>query len=157
MSLNLKSLIAKLNDTTRSTLEAAAGLCVSRAHYDIEIEHYLLKALESSDNDIAAILKHFGVDKSRLTADLQRALDNLKSGNARSPAFSPTLVKMLSEAWTLASIEFDAGTVRTGLTLLALLQNEELARVVKEITGEFRKVDPEGLRVAFYDIVSDVA
>ena len=154
MSVNLKSLIAKLNDSTRSALEAAAGLCVSRAHYDIEIEHYLLKTLEASDNDIAAILRHFGVDKSRLTADLQRSLDKLKSGNARSPAFSPTLVRMLSEAWTLASIEFDAGTVRTGLTLLALLQNEELARVVKEITGEFRKVDPEGLRLAFYDIVS---
>jgi type VI secretion system protein VasG len=154
VSLNLKSLIAKLNDTTRSTLESAAGLCVSRAHYDIEIEHYLLKALDSSDNDIAAILKHYGVDKSRLTADLQRALDSLKSGNARSPAFSPTLVRMLSEAWTLASIEFDAGTVRTGLTLLALLQNEELARLVKEITGEFRKVDPEGLRSAFNDIVA---
>jgi type VI secretion system protein VasG len=154
MSLNLKSLISKLNDTTRSALEAAAGLCVSRAHYDIEIEHYLLKTLESSDNDIAAILRHFGVDKSRLTADLQRSLDKLKSGNARSPAFSPTVVKMLSEAWTLASIEFDAGTVRTGLTFLALLQNEELARVVKEITSELRKVEPEGLRLAFYDIVS---
>ena len=155
MSLNLKSLIAKLNDTTRSALEGAAGLCVSRAHYDIEIEHYLFKTLESSDNDIAAILKHFNVDKSRFTADLQKSLDKLKSGNARSPAFSPTLVKMLSEAWTLASIEFDAGSVRTGFTMLALLQNEELARVLKEITGEFRKVDPEGLRVAFYDIVAN--
>lgn len=155
MSLNLKSLIAKLNDSTRSSLEAAAGLCVSRAHYDIEIEHYLFKTLDASDNDIAAILKHFNVDKSRFTADLQKSLDKLKSGNARSPAFSPTLVKMLSEAWTLASIEFDAGSVRTGFTLLALLQNEELARVLREITGELRKVDPEGLRVAFYDIVAN--
>ncbi len=155
MSLNLKSLISKLNDSTRSALEAAAGLCVSRAHYDIEIEHYLLKTLDTSDNDVSAILKHFGVDKSRFTADLQRSLDKLKSGNARSPAFSPTLVKMLSEAWTLASIEFDAGTVRTGLTLLALLQNEELARVVREITTELRKVDPEELRSKFYDAVGN--
>ncbi|SEG46410.1 type VI secretion system protein VasG [Bryocella elongata] len=157
MSLNLKSLISKLNDTTRSALEAAAGLCVSRAHYDIEIEHYLLKTLESSDNDIAAILRHYGIDKSRLTADLQRSLDKLKSGNARSPAFSPLLVKTLSEAWTLASIEFDAGSIRTGLTLLALLSNEELARVLRETTTELRKVEAEGLRVAFYDIVSNSA
>jgi type VI secretion system protein VasG len=155
LSLNLKSLIAKLNESTRSALESAAGLCVSRAHYDIEIEHYLLKTLDASDNDIASILRHFGIDKSRLTSDLQRSLDKLKSGNARSPAFSPTVVKMLSEAWTLASIEFDAGTVRTGLTLLALLSNEELARVVKEITGEFRKLEPEALRASFYDIVGN--
>ena len=58
MSINLKSLIGKLNDSTRQTLEAAAGLAVTRAHYDIEIEHYLLKALDSSDNDFAAILRH---------------------------------------------------------------------------------------------------
>jgi type VI secretion system protein VasG len=154
LSLNLKSLIAKLNESTRAALESAAGLCVSRAHYDIEIEHYLLKTLDASDNDINAILRHFGIDKSRFTADLQRSLDKLKSGNARSPAFSPTVVKMLTEAWTLASIEYDSGTVRTGLTLLALLQNEELARVVKEITGELRKLDPEALRASFYDIVS---
>src|SRR5277367_4825631 len=99
MSINLKSLIGKLNDTTRQTLEGAAGLAVTRAHYDIEIEHYLLKALDSSDNDVAAILRHYSIDKSRLTGDLQRSLDNFKAGNARTPAFSPSLVKMLAEAW----------------------------------------------------------
>jgi len=86
VSTNLKALIEKLNDTTRRSLEAAAGLCVSRTHYDIEIEHYLLKTLDSTDNDIAAILKHFGVDRSRLTKELERSLDALKSGNARSPS-----------------------------------------------------------------------
>ena len=73
MSTNLKSLIGKLNDTSRHVLEAAAGLCVARTHYDIEIEHYLLKALDGSDNDIAAILKHFGVDRSRLTPNWNAA------------------------------------------------------------------------------------
>src|ERR1035441_8050333 len=121
MSTNLKALIDKLNDTTRRALKSAAGLCVARTHYDIEIEHYLLKALDGSDNDIVAILKHFGVDRSRLTKELERSLDSLKSGNARSPAFSPTVVKMLSEAWTVASLDFKAGNIRTGFTLLALL------------------------------------
>ncbi len=155
MSLNLKSLIGKLNETTRDTLNNAAGLCMSRTHYDIEIEHYLLKTFESTDNDIAAILKHYGVDKSRMTADLQRALDNLKTGNARPPAFSPTLVKMLAEAWALGSIEYDAGSVRTGFTLLALLTNEELARLINEATREFKRVEPEGLRKDFYAVVAN--
>jgi hypothetical protein len=46
MSTNLKALIDKLNDTTRKALEAAAGLCVARTHYDIEIEHYQMKLLD---------------------------------------------------------------------------------------------------------------
>ena len=65
--MNLKALIGKLNDSTRGALEAAAGLCLSRTHYDIEIEHYLTKLLDSSDNDLAAILKHLGADTSRLS------------------------------------------------------------------------------------------
>ena len=46
LALNLKSLIAKLNPLCRRTLESAAGLCVSRTNYNIEIEHWLLKLLE---------------------------------------------------------------------------------------------------------------
>ena len=154
MSTNLKALIGKLNDTTRRALEAAAGLCVSRTHYDIEIEHYLLKALDGTDNDVAAILKHYSIDRSRLTKELERSLDSFKSGNARSPAFSPAVVKMLSESWTVASIDFNAGDIRTGFTLLALLGHDELSRMVKDISKELQLISADDLRSKFYSIVA---
>ncbi|MBV8632745.1 MAG: type VI secretion system ATPase TssH, partial [Silvibacterium sp.] len=154
MSLNLKSLIGKLDDATRSALEAAAGLCVSRTHYDIEIEHYLLKAIDSSDNDIAFILKQYGVDKSRLTTELQRSLDRLKTGNARSPAFSPYLVKMLTEAWTIATIEYDARQIRTGFTLLALLSTDDLSRLMRDVSKELQLIPPEALRGDFFNVTA---
>src|SRR5277367_6302083 len=154
MSLNLKSLIGKLNDATRSALEAAAGLCLSRTHYDIEIEHYLLKAIDSSDNDIVFILKQYGVDRSRLTSELQRSLDRLKTGNARSPAFSPLLVKMLTEAWTVATIEYDARQIRTGCTLLALFSSDELTRLIRDISKELQLIPPEALRKDFYTVTA---
>src|SRR5690349_23425266 len=97
---NLKSLIGKLNDPARSALEGAAGLCLSRTHYDIEVEHFLTKLLDSRSNDVAAIIKHFEIDKSRLTGELARSMDKLKSGNARTPAISPTGLKMLTTAET---------------------------------------------------------
>ena len=96
MSVNLRGLIGKLNAATRSAVEAAAGLCLSRTNYDVEIEHFLVKALDATDDDLAIILKHFGVNRSRLADDLARALDQLKSGNARTPSLSPSLVKMLT-------------------------------------------------------------
>jgi type VI secretion system protein VasG len=154
MSTNLKALIEKLNDTTRRALEAAAGLCVARTHYDIEIEHYLLKALDGTDNDIAAILKHYSIDRSRLTKELERSLDSLKSGNARSPAFSPAVVKMLSESWTVASIDFNAGNIRMGFTLLALLGHDELSRMVKDSSKELQLINVDDLRANFYTIVA---
>ena len=58
MSVNLRSLIGKLNPAVRAAVEGAAGLCLSRTHYDVEIEHFLVKALDATDGDVAQILKH---------------------------------------------------------------------------------------------------
>src|SRR5262245_37790996 len=57
MNVNLKSLIARLNETCRSALEGAAGLCLSRTNYDVDIEHYLLKLIERADTDLARIFR----------------------------------------------------------------------------------------------------
>ena len=155
--MNLKSLIGKLNDSTRGALEAAAGLCLARTHYDIEVEHYLTKLLDSSDNDLAAIFKHFEVDTSRLSGELARAMDKLKSGNARTPALSPTLIRMLLEAWTIGSIDYGAGQVRTGFTILALATNDELVRLMRDVSREFQKVQADALRKDFVSIVANSA
>jgi type VI secretion system protein VasG len=154
MRVNLRSLVGKLNDPTRGALEAAAGLCLSRTHYDVEIEHYLLKLLEVQGSDFELILKHFGVNRARLSAELTRSLDKLKSGNARTPAFSPTLVRMLTEAWTAGSIDFGAARIRSGYTILALVITDDLSRMLKEVSREFHLITPEALRENLLQIIS---
>jgi type VI secretion system protein VasG len=155
MGLNLKSLIGKLNHSARTAMDGAAGLCLSRTHYDIEIEHYLMKLLDSTEDDFEKIAKHFGIDRSRLASELSRSLDRLKSGNARTPALSPTILKMMTEAWTIGSIDFGDTQIRTGHTLLALLSNDELSRLTREISRELQKINPESLRKDFVTIVAD--
>jgi type VI secretion system protein VasG len=157
MTVNLRALIGKLNHETRSAVEAAAGLCLSRTHYDVEIEHYMMKVLDTSDGDAAAIFKQFGVDRSRLAAELTRSLDRLKSGNARTPALSPTLVKMLAEAWTIGSLDYGARQVRTGHTILALVTNEELGRLLRDVSKEMQKIPAETLRKDFAAFVEKSA
>lgn len=154
MAVNLKGLIGKLNEPARNALEAAAGFCLARTHYDIELEHYLLKLLDATDGDFHRILKNAGVNKSRLSADLARSLDRLKSGNARTPAFSPSLVKMFSDAWTIGSLDFGSAQVRSGFTILAIVSSDELARMVREITPEFQGINPEALKEDFWTIVA---
>ncbi len=154
MAVNLRGLIAKLNAPTRSAVEAAAGLCLSRTNYDVEIEHFLVKTLDATDTDCAAIIKHFGVNRSRLADDLARALDKLKTGNARTPSLSPTLVNMLREGWLLGSVEYGAPRVRSGHCLLALLSVGELARMAVDISHEFEKIPPDVLKKDFVTITA---
>ena len=154
MIANVKTLIEKLNEPTRKTLEAAAGFCLARTHYDIEVEHYLMKLLDATDSDLGRILKYFSVDKSRLTAEIGRSLDKLKSGNARTPSFSPTLMKVFTEGWMLGSIDYGAAQVRTGFTVLALCTNGELSRLMRDFSREWQKIEPEKLQKEFWTIVA---
>ena len=154
MTVNLKHLIGKLNPVTRNALESAAGLCLSRTHYDVEVEHYLMKLLDVPDSDLTFILKHYGIDRSRFAGELTRSLDRLKTGNARTPALSPKLVEMFTEAWTIGSVDFGAQKVRSGHTILALASDPELARMVGDASKEFAKIPSEALRKDLAAIVA---
>ncbi|MCA9168967.1 MAG: AAA family ATPase, partial [Planctomycetales bacterium] len=144
--VDLKELINKLNSTGRRTLEAAAGLCMSRTNYNVEIEHWLAKLLEQSNADLHAVFKHFDVDMSRLIADLTRCLDRFKTGNSRPPALSPDLIALAKTAWLLASVDFNAGAVRSGHLLCALLADDSLRHIAKGVSPELEKVSLEKLR-----------
>jgi type VI secretion system protein VasG len=157
MNVNLKSLIGRLNDTCRSALEGAAGLCLSRTNYDVEVEHFLLKLVETPDTDLTKILGHYEVDSSRLSKDLTRALDRLKTGNARTPALSPRLPKLVEDAWLLASIEFGNSKIRSGHLILALLSNGDLVRLARETSREFNNISVESLSKSLPDIVAGSA
>ena len=61
-AIDLKQLVGHLNDTCRRALEAAAGLTLSRTHYNVEIEHWLVKLAERPDSDISLILKHYEIE-----------------------------------------------------------------------------------------------
>ncbi len=152
--MNLKSLIGKLNPTSRGALEGAAGLCLSRTHYDVEVEHLLVKLLDSSDNDAARIFRHYGIDTARFQRELEKSLDHLKTGNARTPAISPHVIKMLTEAWNLASLDFNADQVRSGFLILALITDSELARMIKEVSSEIRKIPADALKADLSAIVA---
>jgi type VI secretion system protein VasG len=157
MSVSLKSLIGKLNDTCRNALEAAAGLCLTRTHYDVDIEHLFLKLSEVQDTDFQRILRHYEIDQSRLSRDLTRALDRFKTGNARTPTLSPHIPELIADAWTLASIDFGVTKIRSGHLLLALLENDDLARLARESSAELQRISVEELHKHLPDLVAGSA
>src|SRR5258708_31848040 len=129
VTVDLKSLIAKLNNPCRQALEAAAGLTVSRSHYEIEIEHWLLKLLDIRDSDLSACLSHYGVEPAAVAADLNKVLDKLKTGSSRAPGLAPQVVQWAREAWLLASLSGSAPIIRSGHLLAALLGDDNLAAI----------------------------
>ena len=145
-AIELKPLIGRLNDVCRRALESAAGLTALRSHYNVEIEHMLMGLLDRTDTEFAAILNKWQVDPARLSTDLNRSLDRMKTGNARAPALSPDIVDMVKNAWLLASVEHGASRVRSGHLLWALLADDMLARRAREASGQFAAIEPDVLK-----------
>ena len=151
---NLKSLIEKLNEPCRSALESAAGLCLSQTHYEVDIEHFLIKLLELSNTDVLKILKYFEINEAHLISDLTRAIEGFKTGNARTPALSPRIPRMIQEAWLMGSVQFNSPAVRSGHILLALLDSDDLARILFSSSEAFKKISVETLKQNFMDLTA---
>jgi len=154
---NLKSLIEKLNTTCRGALESAAGLCMSQTHYEVDIEHFLIKLLDLSNTDLEKILRYFEINQDHLLADLTRCIEGFKTGNARTPALSPRIPRMIQDAWMTSSIDFQEPSVRSGHIILSLLSNDQTARMLISSSAAFKKISVETLAESLSDIVAGSA
>ncbi len=143
--MNLKALIQRLSPQARDALEGAAAITLSRTHYDIEPEHWLLKLSEQPDGEVAAIFRHFNVDAGRVATKLNGLIDQFKSGNGRPPALSPRLVRIAREAWLDASIERQAERVGGGDILLTLLADRDTGPALREAASELKRVPVDAL------------
>jgi type VI secretion system protein VasG len=152
--MNLKSLISKLNDTCRRQLESAASLCLSRTHYHVEIDHWLVKLLEDPQNDFGVILRQFEIDPGVVSARLNKRLEKLKTGNTNPPALSPYLVQLIKDAWNTASLDLGDAQVRSAYVLIALLTGESAAMLSDSLADEFKKINIDALKFQFKDITA---
>jgi type VI secretion system protein VasG len=157
VAVDLRSLVAKMNEPCRRSLEAAAGYTLSRSHYNVELEHWLLKLLDVPNSDIVAVLRRFEIDSGRVATELTRVLDKLKTGNTRAPSLSPGVVALAREAWLVASLDGGAARIRSGHLLVALLSDEGLSRTARESSPQLAQISAETLRRELGAICGDSA
>jgi len=146
MTINLKSLIAKLDLPTRKAMESAANVALSRTHHEVDIEHVLLELLSVADGDLLRILKAYRVDAVRLESDLTQALDHFRTGNTRNPVLSRNILRWLETAWLAASVNDGADRLGSGYLLLALVSDEELLRLMASSCAALKKLPADDLK-----------
>ncbi|WP_432240470.1 type VI secretion system ATPase TssH [Herbaspirillum robiniae] len=130
--VELKPLVGRLNGYSKQALEDGVGLCVSRGHYEITVEHLLVKLFDDIQSDIPLLLRQYGVDAALVKRALDKSIEDMRTGNAGRPAFSPLLLELLQDAWLIASVNLFEGRIRSGAILLAFL-----ARATYYATGDY--------------------
>ncbi len=154
-NINLKNLTSKLNANCQKSLEAAAGMCLSRSNYYVEIEHWLVKLLEQQQSDFDLICKHYAIDANKIIQECNQSLERQKTGNARPPALSQSIIDLSREAWLAASLEYESQKVRSGYLVYALLNDEQLNRVISGVSKEFLRIPRDKLNAELYNIIQD--
>ena len=129
MSINLKTLISKLDDTCRLAAERAANLCMSRGNYEVDLEHLFLALLEQPHSDFVLIARRCGISPDALERDLSDEISQFKTGNGRTPVFSQHIPKLFEHAWLIASLDSETSRIRSGHLLLALMTEPELSQL----------------------------
>ena len=146
MSQNLKTLISKLNDTTRRAAERAASLCMARGHYEVDLEHLMLALLEQPQSDVSVLCQRSGVAPMALQRDLETELSRFKTGNGRTPVFSKHLPVLLEHAWLIASLESHTARIRSAHLVLALLTEPGLSQLALRASKLFAKFKLDELK-----------
>lgn len=151
VNVDTKSLLIHLNDFCTNTLQGGAGLCVSRTHYEVSVEHFLLKLLEDSRSDLSLIFQKFEIEPGAVQKKIEAALEEFKTGNSGKPVFSPRLLDLFQDGWMISSIELEERKIRSGAVLLAVL-----SRPLSYITGNYadllKKINRDTLLEQFFAI-----
>jgi len=137
-AIDLQKLIGYLDEIGCRALEAAAGMALSRTHYTVEIEHWLLQVLGTETSDVSRIFARADIDRGGVSVGLNAALDRFSTGNGRSPALAPELVALLKDAWLIASIDLQDKVLRTGHVLCAVLGDEVLVSRLRAMCPSLR-------------------
>ncbi|RWE79983.1 MAG: type VI secretion system ATPase TssH [Mesorhizobium sp.] len=151
-SFKRKELVAKLNATGVRAFKAAADTAKMRGNPYVELAHFIQQLVLSERSDVQMIIADAGLDVSRLTADMTRAIDKLPYGATSVEEFSDHIFHAIQEGWNLATLEFGVEEVRSAHILLACLKTPALEGLVSKISAEFDKIDADGVISRFADV-----
>ncbi len=147
MDINLKTLISKLNDTTRAAATRAASICVGLGQYEVDVEHLFLGLIEQPGSDLAAIARHCDISLTGLEADLRREVARFATGSARTPVFSRHLPLLFEHAWLIASLGTGGPPrIRSSYLVLAFLTEPSLAQLAQRASPLFARFPLDRLK-----------
>jgi type VI secretion system protein VasG len=148
------TLFGKLNPVGYKSIEAATIFCKMRGNPYVETVHWLHQLLQQPDSDVLRIIRHFGIDASRLASDLVASLDRLPRGATAISDFSPHIEAALQQAYLYSTLLYGEYQVRTGHLIIAFLKTDSLKNVFLGLSREFAKIKPEQLTDEFNKIVA---
>jgi type VI secretion system protein VasG len=143
--ISRQALFGKLNPLAYKSIEGATVFCKLRGNPYVELVHWITQLLENNESDVAAIVRHYGLDAAALARDVTTALDRLPRGSTSISDFSEHITHAIQQAWVYATLMYGEAQVRSGHLLVALLNTRTLREALFGISRQFEKIKADDL------------
>ncbi|MFZ4835064.1 type VI secretion system ATPase TssH [Rouxiella sp. Mn2063] len=138
-------LFGKLDTLLFTSLESATAFCKLRGNPYVELVHWLHQLMQQQDGDLQQLIRHFSLDEQVLTRDIVAALDRLPRGASSVSDLSEHIDNAVERAWVYGSLKFGVSRIRGGHLLIGILKTWNLANVLKSISSQFERINPDAL------------
>lgn len=141
--IDTTKLFGRLNSLCYKSMEASMIRAKMLGNARVGVEHWIEQVLQLQDSDLVRLIKHFGINPSKLASDLTAAMGRLPRGASSVTGVTEHLQRMVEEGWTWASLRFDELKIRTAHIFVGMIESNELRSVLLGISREFEKLDAD--------------
>ena len=142
-------LLGLLNRACNEAFSAGIDKCERAGTATLGLVPVLDQLVRADGADVPAMLDFSGVDRERLANDLERAARRDAGAAGAFRGLDAELVELVRESWMLCSVHFGATRIRSGHLLLELLDDPHLAARLRDVSGEFARLDARELLERF--------
>lgn len=139
--VSLETVAGKLNRSGYDGFMKAHRHARAEGNRNVELSHWFFHMVYNEKSDISMVCMHYGIDRSKVLGELQKAIENFRKNVTEMPGFSTNVIDLLDRGWHYATLLFAEPQIRTGHLLVAALKSKELLRSLKEICPTLGNLD----------------
>ncbi|NLS20114.1 type VI secretion system ATPase TssH [Rhizobium sp. P40RR-XXII] len=138
-NIDLNRLIRTLEPALRVGLEAAASHAARDRHANVDVAHWIVSLLESSE--VCSFFEELSVSSAALRAELDNAIAELPRGDGAALVLSQNLLALMREGWLVASLQCGRNSVTLADLLTALTDDQSLRIMARGMAPSLRNLD----------------
>ena len=147
--ISLEAVTGKLNRVGYEAFIQALRQAKGAGNRNVELAHWLAQILLRRSTDIGLTAQHYGLDMSRLAADIGGVIEGFRKNETEMPGISNQIADCLDRGWHYATLFFGETQIRTGHILLAALKSVELKRALNQLSKQLQTLDADRLSALF--------
>jgi type VI secretion system protein VasG len=143
--ISLETVTGKLNRLGYDTFMQSLRHAKNAGNRNLELAHWLFQIISNDRSDVTLTLAHFGIDRSKVLAEIGAALDGLRKNETEMPGISDPINDALDRGWYYATLMYGEAQIRTGHILLAALKDLKLRPTIQQSSRTLAQLNAEAL------------